>query len=385
MPIVIAIVSAFVRTAPASSLTCPVGWVGWQEHCYYFSKGDYEDVRVWNEAQIRCERLARLAGSGFTGHLASIHSYAENQFIYDTFQSMPVYPVTVFIGLRQFSIGGPYSWSDGTTVDYTNWMGAPNYGGEDCAEMPQKAQHDGYTGQWVSYSCSTAFQELIGYVCKTQAATSDPTDTTPEPLPTLPDPSEGCSPGWTGWQSSCYYFSAQVNDYAMDCVHAQELCEIKGSNLTSVLSQAENNFLYQSIYRRGLGDTYIGFRQYEAGEDKPFFWTDGSEVNFTNWGTLSSGQQAPIFYYDAAPVCAYFYDSFYGAWMDQKISGGNTGLHYVCKTTRAAVTSGITSTTPSTIAPDCISDGQSCSEEAEESYKMCCSNVCFMGVCSSSS
>lgn len=383
MLILLAIVSASVRAAPASSLTCPVGWIGWQEHCYYFSKGDFEDVRDWDEAQARCKELA---GSGFTGHLASIHSYAENQFIYDTFQSMPVHPITAFIGLRQFTIGGPYSWDDDTPLDYTYWMsGYPSYSGEDCTEMPQERQNDGYTGHWMSFMCTTAFEQSIGYVCKTQAATPDSTDTTPEPLPTLPDPSEGCPPDWIGWQSNCYFFSTGVNDRALDCQHAQELCEKMGSNLTSVLSQAENNFLYLNMYRRGLLNTYIGLRQYEAGTDKPFFWTDGSAVNFTNWGSFSSGEQAPFFYYETLPACAYFYDNFDGAWIDQIILGGDSMAEYVCKTKRATVTSGLISTTLSTTIPDCIPDGQSCSQDAEDSYKMCCSNVCFMGVCSSTS
>jgi hypothetical protein len=71
------------------------------------------------------------------GHLASIHSAAEAQFITSSFLTGAVTPNVFWIGLHDPVLGdgngaqhlGDFVWSDGTPVDYANWnaaTGEPN-------------------------------------------------------------------------------------------------------------------------------------------------------------------------------------------------------------------------------------------------------------------
>ncbi|MDB2587724.1 hypothetical protein N9Y02_07055, partial [Flavobacteriaceae bacterium] len=58
----------------------------------------------------------------FGGHLASIHSEAENEFIITNTPS-----TTLIIGLNDFVSEGNFVWSDNSIVDYLNWApGEPN-------------------------------------------------------------------------------------------------------------------------------------------------------------------------------------------------------------------------------------------------------------------
>ncbi len=74
---------------------------------------------TWNNA----EALAQLVG----GHLASIHSAEENEFIHQTFGNFNGQDRRLWIGFTDQNSEGEWYWSDGSAVDYTNWNpGEPN-------------------------------------------------------------------------------------------------------------------------------------------------------------------------------------------------------------------------------------------------------------------
>jgi hypothetical protein len=91
----------------------------------------------WTDA----EATAQLLG----GHLASIQSQAENDFIQENFGFFDGVDRRLWIGFTDEGSEGDWFWSDGSEVDYTNWNdGEPNNAGdnEHFAEML------GSNGRW---------------------------------------------------------------------------------------------------------------------------------------------------------------------------------------------------------------------------------------------
>lgn len=87
------------------------------------------------------EALAQSVG----GHLASIRSQAENDFIHSTFGNFAGVDRRLWIGFNDRDLEGQWVWSDGSEPGYTNWNpGEPNNSGgiEHYAEML------GSNGRW---------------------------------------------------------------------------------------------------------------------------------------------------------------------------------------------------------------------------------------------
>ncbi|KAK5969033.1 C-type lectin-1 [Trichostrongylus colubriformis] len=150
-------------------ITCPSGWT-------YFDKTDscYKNF-LWAKSFHHAEEMCREFG----GHLASIHSAEENTFM--TNLVMTGYVVTksnyhTWIGL--IKEGRNWKWTDGSSVDYTNWFpGQPDGvgGGVQCAQLwgdymdalprPFPMHHGSHwrTGKWNDIRCTT---QMRSYVCK---------------------------------------------------------------------------------------------------------------------------------------------------------------------------------------------------------------------------
>jgi hypothetical protein len=104
------------------ALAAPVAYHG----ALYFLTSQPES---WQAAEAEAEQNG--------GHLASLHSAADAQFIADTFLTGAVTPNVFWIGLFDPTLGDgsgaqhvtDFVWSDGSPVDYTNWnaeTGEPN-------------------------------------------------------------------------------------------------------------------------------------------------------------------------------------------------------------------------------------------------------------------
>jgi len=100
--------------------------------------------------------------------------------------------------------------------------------------------------------------------------------TTWEPASTT---SEGCGDGWTEWRSHCYKFVGEEltwND-------AQARCEKEGSNLASVHSAEENQFLVTLSPQ----DSRVMIGGNDKDTEGAWVWTDGSAWDYSQW---KSGQ-----------------------------------------------------------------------------------------------
>lgn len=92
----------------------------------------------WSDAEVFAQSLG--------GHLTSIHSLAENDFLTDwvsgTLGDTPVFR-SFWIGLHL--TGGAWSWSDGSAVSWSNWRdGEPNGDGQ----QVEISWVTGYEGGW---------------------------------------------------------------------------------------------------------------------------------------------------------------------------------------------------------------------------------------------
>lgn len=101
-------------------------------HDYYLTQPG-----TWIETELKAQSLG--------GHLASINTPAENEWIRTTFANFGGNPQAVWIGLSDHSTEGVFTWVDGSPVGYTNWNpGEPNdLGNEDYVAM-----NDSVTGGW---------------------------------------------------------------------------------------------------------------------------------------------------------------------------------------------------------------------------------------------
>ncbi|XP_072035415.1 lectin-like isoform X2 [Amphiura filiformis] len=84
-----------------------------------------------------------------------------------------------------------------------------------------------------------------------------------------------CPPDWTTFNSHCYLYVEKYTDW----LSAKGDCEGRGAGLASIHSSEENEF----ITTLTGGNVWIGLDDVAAEGD--FTWTDGSLLNFTNWGS----------------------------------------------------------------------------------------------------
>jgi len=93
---------------------CPAGWKSMFDSCYQWF---YTAVKTWEDAEVHCQQLG--------GHLASLHTKEENEFIGKTTKG------TVWIGGKK--VGSEWTWSDGTPWDFGSVQSVPFPYGGDCS------------------------------------------------------------------------------------------------------------------------------------------------------------------------------------------------------------------------------------------------------------
>ena len=113
----------------------------------------------WQQADTYCFQNYRT-------HLASIHNSINNTH---AFQAAGATSSWTWIGLNDQDTEGAYVWSDGSSVDYTNWnSGEPNQSGgeEDCTNMWQ-------SGYWNDLPCEST--SVLHFICNAKQPTRSPT------------------------------------------------------------------------------------------------------------------------------------------------------------------------------------------------------------------
>ncbi len=107
-------------------------------HAILFGGFDY----TLTMAEVSWE-MAEAEAQAQGGHLASIHSEEEHNFIWETFGGQDLW-----IGFNDVAVEGEFVWSDGSSFDYSNFQpGDPNnglgFGAENYGELK-----NGFDGMW---------------------------------------------------------------------------------------------------------------------------------------------------------------------------------------------------------------------------------------------
>ena len=136
-------------------LGCPTGWDLLKSNCY---KVFAATSPSWKYAENQCQ------GEG--GHLASIHSKEENDFVSGLDSDV------MWLGGTDLPTEGTWIWSDGSTFSFTSWnCGNPDNAGtlqEHCMTINQRC--GGEYGWWNDLSCSSFIRK---FVCKIPTTTGN--------------------------------------------------------------------------------------------------------------------------------------------------------------------------------------------------------------------
>ncbi|XP_071511496.1 C-type lectin domain family 19 member A-like [Diadema antillarum] len=143
--VIFMIVFAWVQIG--ASGCCPEFWTQYGSYCYR----SIAQRKTWTAAGSSCR--------SFGAELASVHSSAENDFVYDLWSLPNKHADAGFwIGLNDVSNENNFAYSDGTAYDYQHWApGEPNNDdNEDCIHLWKN------TKEWNDRECSSE----LAYVCK---------------------------------------------------------------------------------------------------------------------------------------------------------------------------------------------------------------------------
>lgn len=139
---------------------CEHNWHKFQGHCYHY----FAQRRNWEHAEKDCRHRF--------GHLASIHSPAEQDYL-NTFGLD-----NTWIGLNDRIVDKDFQWTDNTIVQYENWrVNQPDNffaGGENCVVMVSRD-----SGMWNDVPCNYN----LPYICKKATVLCGPPPEVPNAFP----------------------------------------------------------------------------------------------------------------------------------------------------------------------------------------------------------
>ncbi|XP_018012021.1 macrophage mannose receptor 1 [Hyalella azteca] len=247
-------------TTPApDSTNCGYGW---EEDtttgvCYRF----FAEHMTFADARLHCQEQHYVEGQS-QPDLASISTEQDQIFVQGVIARAQVQDHSIFVGLSN-DVDGLY-WRDGDPVGILNYAdGEPNgYYYEYCTEI----YNDGFY-KWNDGYC----ENRLAFVCEKKGLAYR--------APTIPATTSECPTGWKKFNDDCYYISSGTELTNWDA--ARKMCTyMYGSKLTSIYSQEENQFIYDS-FANELTSVWIGLRADDTGNLTT--WLDGGSVQYSNW------------------------------------------------------------------------------------------------------
>jgi len=212
------------------------------------------------------------------GHLVSIHSAFDNQFLRAYAEEVLPGTASAYIGLIDVAQNGNFSWFDGTTLNYVNWCaGYPSLinANDNCVVM-----NVAINNCWENTNCGCHFTSICeqgdsGLFNPNMTCSNNSTLT-----------SQGCPDQWYRYQGFCYRYFYETPD---TWPTAEAYCITQGAHLASIHSFSENQFVLATMTTiwRNFG-TWIGL------QGNSNIWADGTAVDFTN-------------YYESGSECRYMY------------------------------------------------------------------------------
>ncbi|PKQ60393.1 hypothetical protein BZG02_19610 [Labilibaculum filiforme] len=266
-------------------------------HTYYYSNG------------TATAQNAMLAAANVGGHLVTITSQAENDFVDNLVDG-------VWIGLNDAASEGTFVWSNGEAVSFTNWNGVePNdYGtGEDYTEMYSTGKWndlpDTYTRRYVvEFEGALVTQTTglpsgslfpVGTTVNTFVATDNAGNTATHSFSVIVK--DITPPAISALRAD--YYDGRSFDTFKETLEVDELNYSWGTGAPESTLVGTDNFSvrFQGSVQAVNAGTYTfyttsddGVRLWVAGQQVVNNWTDHGTTTNSGTITLSAGQIAPI-------------------------------------------------------------------------------------------
>ncbi|XP_071507011.1 macrophage mannose receptor 1-like [Diadema antillarum] len=243
---------------------CPYGTMRFDNSCYKIIGSNSADRDTWYNARDTCRNT-------YSGDLATIHSQALQSFFVTKMKGIDY---QIYIGLSDSLNNGLFRWTDGSSVDYTNWnIDEPNEhtGDEDCVEMVENMER---VGRWNDQTCN----DYNAFICQMSL---DPS------APVPPDDPNSCRSGFTQYGDSCF----KVVSRTMAFSDAIQACRNEGSDVTlaSIVDVYEGAYTDTLVHYNGDAMLWIGLLDDKvSGQYK---WVDSHPVWYTNWGQGEPSQE----------------------------------------------------------------------------------------------
>jgi hypothetical protein len=230
----------------------------------------------WDQARQAASQFVR---DGVTGHLATITSQEENDFVFAHIIRFDSLNPQGRVGNHW--LGGyddtSWTWVDGESFEYANWgYGQPDHTTwnpvvamvgppwPDCLNCPQP-------GEWVAQPRDLLLGSIVEF--------ETPTDTTLVDLVQWP-----VSEGGNGHWYACMP-SEMTWDQARTTANQFEKDGVAG-HLATVTSQEENNFIFSNLILPDSVNLFGRFYCHWLGghDDTLWTWVTGEPFIYTNWG-----------------------------------------------------------------------------------------------------
>ncbi|KAF2364729.1 C-type lectin-like [Trinorchestia longiramus] len=224
----------------------------------------YKLMKHGGQTQAVAESNCQLFG----GHLVSIGSQDEADFIRKVVQSSNFAYTTFWVGLQQTENG--HEWLDGSDAVFLQWRrGQPNshQGREACTTAYKRTME----------LSDTYCQAYFSYMCKAPSGMSKQTPVLKTVTPALPCPT---TEGWVLHKDNCYKVFSKRDSFFKTWDQARLHCRKNHAHLASIQDEEENAFMISQVYTLPDEVLWLGGH---ASNDVGYSWTDGSPFLFINW------------------------------------------------------------------------------------------------------
>ncbi|HEX9063379.1 MAG TPA: lectin-like protein, partial [Clostridia bacterium] len=247
------------NSAPISVTPEDADYPSFNGHVYHM----VNKALSWDDAN---KEASCLTYNGVKGHLATMTSVGESEFIYSTWPDVTFgYWLGGFQQTGSSEPSGGWQWITGEPWEYTNWSGGePNNSGGNENYLHYWSSRDG-SGGW--NDIANNYSNIKGYIVEFD--TAKPIDT----QSIIKNPLNN--------------HSYAVLDKSMTWPYAKEYCEKLGGHLATITSQSEQEFIYSIMANHSKNDYWLGGFQADGSSEPSggWQWVTKEDMSYTNWSS----------------------------------------------------------------------------------------------------
>ncbi|XP_022330695.2 macrophage mannose receptor 1-like isoform X2 [Crassostrea virginica] len=276
-----------------SEVSCPSTWHEFNGHCYK----EFTSKLPWTKARRHCRALG--------GRLISVNDRDASNFIYKTFKKVD--GSDWWTGYNKRNPKRVWVWSDDSENLYDPWYGQLESFGKDCALM--------LDGEFTEQNCFIPHP----FICEVQNGSSILKHGINNTL-------EQCTePGYFLYDKYCY----SVKSEKASLSSAKRICREEGSELTSIHSYEETNFILSLQQNNDVENFFwIGLQKIRENGWERWQWYDSSFLDFVNW---NNDQNLDV---QDNKNC-YAISGYQGTWYEKRCVDANG---FVCKRRNSSTT-----------------------------------------------